>query len=222
MSTAEERPDLENNDLVEYLQRIGDALRPYATLIAAAGGGLAAAAIAWAVINANLAATRQQSWDAYLAALTSGDTMSFNDVADRYPGTEAGMWSRLVLADMALTDGTVLAFRDRAGSRERLETAVELYTAVLAENPGGLVAERATFGLAKARESLGEIDAARRGYRVVADEFPESALAAVARDHAELLARDSTREWYDWFFAQEIRPPKQEADDAAQPAAAEK
>ena len=77
---------------------------------------------------------------------------------------------------------------------------------MLAEGPNGLLAERARFGLAKAQESLGQLDEAQAGYASVARDFPESPLAAVATEHADGLASESTKGWYDWFFAQNLTP----------------
>ena len=77
---------------------------------------------------------------------------------------------------------------------------------MLAEGPNGLLAERARFGLAKAQESLGQLDEAQAGYASVARDFPESPLAAVATEHADGLASESTKVWYDWFFAQNLTP----------------
>ena len=42
-------------------------------------------------------------------------------------------------------------------ARERLQTAAAAYADVLSQRPPDMVAERATMGLAKARESLGEL-----------------------------------------------------------------
>lgn len=211
MSTADSQHDLEENALAEWVVRLLDAIRPHLFAIITAVVALVAAGIAWLVISSTNAASEARSWEAYLAALSSGDTTAFNEVARRYPGSKAAMWSQLVLADMALTDGAVLAFQDRETSRSRLESAVDLYASVLSEQPRGLLEERATFGMAKAQESLGEFDAARARYAAVADRFSESPLAAVATQHAEALAGEQTRGWYDWFFAQDLRP----ADPAA-------
>jgi hypothetical protein len=65
-----------------------------------------------------------------------------------------------------------------------------------------MVAERATMGLAKARESLGDLDQARRGYEAVANEFPSSPMAQMAAEHAEDLGRDKTKAFYTWFADQ--------------------
>lgn len=204
MSTVERQHELEQNSLAEWIVQLFDRIRPHLMTIVVAVVAAVGAIVAWIAISATNAASEAQSWEAYLAALSTGDTMAFNEVAQRYPGSDAALWSQLVLADMALTDGAVLAFEDRTASNERLESAVDLYTAVLAEGPGGLLAERATFGLAKAQESLGELDKAQQGYASVVKAYPDSPLAAVAQEHADALAGDSTKDWYDWFFAQKL------------------
>ena len=84
--------------------------------------------------------------------------------------------------------------------------------------PSDMLAERATFGLAKSRESLGQLEEARRGYAAVAAEYASGALAGLAREHAAALERESTRQWYDWFAAQKIEPPAPPSAPAEAPA----
>lgn len=204
MSTVERQHELEQNSLAEWIVQLFDRIRPHLMTIIVVVVAALGAIVAWLAISATNAANEAQSWEAYLSALATGETMAFNEVAERYPGSDAALWSQLVLADMALTDGAVLAFEDRTASNERLESAVDLYSAVLAAGPGGLLAERATFGLAKAQESLGELDKAQQGYASVVKAYPDSPLAAVAQEHADALAGDSTKDWYDWFFAQKL------------------
>lgn len=206
MSTVERQHELEQNALAEWIVQLLDVIRPYVVTIIGGAVAIVAAVVAWLVIASTNAATEASSWEAYLGALATGDTMAFNDVVARYPESDAALWSQLVLADMALTDGAVLAFEDRTASNERLESAAALYNAVLAAGPDGLLEERATFGLAKANESLGKLDEAQSGYASVASNFPESPLAVVAQEHAEALAEGGAKGWYDWFFAQDLRP----------------
>ncbi len=214
-SLADEHQELDDNVLAEKTIEIVDWLRPHLNAILLAVAGLIVAASAAILISSQSAATKAQAWDAYLSGLTTGDVQSFDEVIRRYPGTPAAEWARLVLADMSLTDGTNLLFVDKDRAPPRLQAAVDFYSGILAGRPRGMLAERATYGLAKARESLGQLEEARQGYGVVAAEFPDSPLARIAADHASELSRESTRQWYDWFAAQQIKPPAAQAPPSA-------
>ncbi|NCA10615.1 hypothetical protein EBR56_02205 [bacterium] len=212
----EELDELEGNALAEKTLEIVDRLRPHANAILLALGGGVAVLAAWVLVSSQTATTRSQAWESFLTGLSGGDPQAFDDVVRRYPGTPAAEWSRLVMADMALIDGTELLFVNKEQARPRLQAAADLYGSILAARPAAMLAERATFGLAKARESLGQLDEARRGYAAVAAEHPDGALAGLARTHAATLDRESTRQWYDWFAAQSIVPP---AEKPAEPPA---
>ena len=219
---VEDLEDLEGNALAERTLEIIDRLRPYASMILLAIGGVILALAAWVLVSSQAAATKSQAWDAFLAGLSGGDPQAFDEVVRRYPGTPAAEWSRLVMADMALIDGTELLFVNKDQAPPRLRAAADLYASILAMRPREMLAERATLGLAKARESLGQLEEARRGYAAVAAEFPEGALAGVARSHAAALDREATRQWYDWFAAQTIAPPAQKPAAVGKAAADEK
>jgi len=203
---TDRRHELEENVLAEKTFELYERLRPYVTsLLMILAAGLVAG-IAMVLISSQLSVSRAQSWDACLAALSGGTPDSFNDVMQRYPGTPAAQWSQIMLADTSLADGAELLFRNRLQAELRLQSAIELYTSVIVAKPQGMLAERAIFGLAKARESLGELDAAKQGYEVVAAEYPSGAMARLAADHAASLGREQSRQWYDWFAAQKITP----------------
>ncbi|MFM8378498.1 MAG: tetratricopeptide repeat protein [Planctomycetia bacterium] len=218
----DELDELEGNALAEKTLEIIDRLRPHTNTILLILGGLLVALAAWVVVSSQAATTKSQAWDAFLAGLSGGDPQAFDEVVRRYPGTPAAEWSRLVMADMALIDGTELLFVNKDQAPPRLRAAAELYASILASRPAAMLAERATFGLAKARESLGQLEEARRGYAAVAAEHPDGALAGLARTHAAALDRESTRQWYDWFAAQTIAPPAQKPADDEKAAAGEK
>lgn len=209
--------EIEDNDLAQSVLEYLDRLRPYASWIIAGVAAVLLAMAAWILVSAQVAAGRAQSWDAFLSALGGGQIEGFNEVIRRYPGTPAAQWSRLVIADASLAEGSQLLFADREKASTRLRGAVDLYMSVVAERPQGMLAERAVFGLAKAREGLGQLEEARLGYEAIVKEYPEGGLARMASDHAKALGRESTRQWYDWFAAQAITPPAKPADAAAAP-----
>lgn len=209
----------EDNDLAERILRLMERLRPYRGAILAGLAAILVAGAAWSLVSAQWAATRAESWDTYLAALSTGNPAGFQDVITRYPDSTAADWSKVVLAEMALREGADLAFSDRARSKARLEAASQLYGMVIAKKANGLLAERAVFGLAKAREGLGMLDDARRGYDAVAREYPFGGLADLAADHAGSLGNEGTRRWYDWFQSQDVASKKPAAGEAEKPAA---
>jgi hypothetical protein len=212
---------LQNDLITDSALQIIDRLRPHFTTLLAAAGAALAAALAFAIISAQKEASRAQSWEGCLAALSSGEPTRFEEVARRYPGTDAARWAELMLADFAAAEGADLLFVDRQRAEGRLQAAVEMYSALMTTRPRGLLAERAVFGLAKARESLGQLAESQRGYEAVAAEFSGDPIAKLAAGRAAELGRDATRQWYDWFASQKITPPGvPAAGSPSQPAAA--
>jgi hypothetical protein len=210
-----------DNTLAEKTLEIVDRLRPHANAIVMAVGGAALAMLAWLLVSNQTTAGRAQSWDAFLDAVAS-DTQpmlvdSLGDVIRRYPGTPAAQWSEVVLADFAVSEGTDLLFSNREQGVQRLQSAVEAYSAVLAARPRGLLATRATFGLAKARESLGQFEEARRGYEAVATEQAAGGFMHLAKQRLTALNRPVMQEWYDWFAAQTFTPPQPAAGAGVAP-----
>lgn len=201
----------------DVLSRIRPHLQTLGILLAIVAGGFAA----WTLIAAQRAATAERSWDECMAALSERNPDRLDEVMRKYPGTAAARWSQMLLAETAITEGCQQLFGDRARGRQRLENAVGIYTAILAERPGGLVGERAVFGLAKAREALGELDEAKRGYQSLLAEYPSSAVRGLAEQRIAALSRDTTRDWYDWFAAVDLTPPAAPVGDGVAPVAPE-
>jgi len=212
---GDRRHELEENDLAESTVAIVDRVRPHLRTIALAVGAVVAGLGAWTVVSSQQAASRGQSWDACMVALSEGNPERLTDVIRRYPGSPAAQWSQLMMADAAIGEGTQLLFIDRERARQRLDSAVGIYSGLLSERPRGLIAERAVFGMAKARESLGQLEEARRGYEAVVAEYPESAVRGIAENRIAALSRESTREWYDWFDGWKPVPAKPAEPPAA-------
>jgi hypothetical protein len=195
--------DLEDNDLATGTLAVVDRIRPHLRAILIAVLGLFAALALWTLINSQRTAQRAASWDECLAAIAAGDARRLETVVTRYGGSPAAQWGEIMLADTALADGNRLLMIDQAQGRRRLNEAVGRYTAVNTQRPAALAAERAIFGLAQARESLGDLAEARRGYEALVAEYPESPFRGPAEDRIAALGRESTERWYKWI---ESRP----------------
>jgi hypothetical protein len=208
---------LEENELAASTFDLMAWLRPHVPTIGIALALIAGGMAAWTLISAQREATAERSWDECMAALAEQNPDRLGEVIRKYPGTPAARWSQMLLAESAITEGSQQLFGDRERARQRLTNAVDLYTAILAERPGGLIGERAVFGLAKAREALGEIDDAKRGYESLVTEYPASAVRGLAEQRIRALSRPSTRGWYDWFAAQKMGPPPVAPDASGAP-----
>jgi hypothetical protein len=196
--------EIEGNDLAQATMSLVDRIRPHLTMLAVAVGVAFAGLAAWTLVSSQRDAERAQAWDACLTA--------------RYPGSSAAVWSQILLADSALAEGGRLVLVDKTRGRERLQAAAELYAGVLGQKPAEMAAERAVFGLARARESLGELEAAKRGYEVLVAEHPASPLRTLAESRAVALARPAAAGWYDWFESVDAKPAATPATPETSPA----
>jgi len=210
--------DLEDNDLASGTLALVDRIRPHLGTILLGVLVVFAGLAAWTLIQSQGRARLAAGWDECLAALAEGDPGRLETVVARYGGTPAAQWAEIVLADTALADGNRLILTDRIQGKRRLEEAVGRYTAVNAQRPGPLAAERAILGLAQARESLGELGEARLGYEALVAEYPASPFRGLAEERITALARESTGRWYKWL---ESRPAPAPAESAEQPPAPE-
>jgi hypothetical protein len=198
--------EIEGNDLAQATMSLVDRIRPHLTMLAVAVGVAFAGLAAWTLVSSQRDAERAQAWDACLTAVASRDAVRLGDVAARYPGSAAAVWSQILLADSALAEGGRLVLVDKTRGRERLQAAAELYAGVMGQKPAEMAAERAVFGLARARESLGELEAAKRGYEVLVAEHPASPLRTLAESRAVALARPAAAGWYHWFESVDAKP----------------
>ena len=216
--------DLHDNDLAVTTQAVVDRARPYlGTLLLLAGLAFAALA-AWTLVRSQRSSERTAAWDAFLDSFAMGDAGGLDTVISRYGGSSAAQWAAIVQGDVALSDGNRLLAADPVQARRRLEVAVDRYAAVNAERPAPLAAQRGILGLARARESLGELAEARRGYEALVAEYPESPYRPIAEERIAALSRESTQRWYNWFESRPAAgagspPPAAESSDASnQPA----
>jgi hypothetical protein len=204
--------ELDDNELAATTIALVDRIRPHLGLILLAAAVLFAVLAGFVLVRSQRAAERAAAWEECLGALAEGDPGRLGDVAARYRGTPAAWWAELVLADTALADGNRLLVTDRGQAGARLAAAADLYAAVNAQRPTDLAAERGIFGLARTRESQGQLDEARRGYQALVAEYPDSPFRGIAEERIAALARPATERWYKWF---ETRPAAAAVDPAA-------
>jgi hypothetical protein len=205
--------ELRDNELAVSTMAVVDRVRPHVGIILLAIAVVFAVFAGMVLVRSQQAAERAAGWEACLGALSDGEPGRLEEVAARYRGAPAGWWAELVMADAALADGNRLLVTDRAQAEKRLAAAADLYTSVNAQRPTALAAERGVFGLARTRESQGQLKEALRGYKALAAEYPASPFTAIAKGRLTALALPATQRWYKWFET----PPAAPAAPSAEP-----
>jgi tetratricopeptide (TPR) repeat protein len=119
-------------------------------------------------------------------------------LADDHPGTLQARVVRFDRARALFHRGLERLYADHDKAVEDLTKARDLY-AELSKEPGGsrdnnpLLAQEALMNVAKANESLGELDDAQKGYEKLAQAYPNTVLGKAADERAKYLADDANR-----------------------------
>jgi predicted negative regulator of RcsB-dependent stress response len=213
---SERRHELQHNELAEWIAKAALAIKPYQNMLF--GGVLAVLVIVagyavWARMAADEAA---KAWDDVNAVLDSGDVLKLSQVIEDYPRTSAAYMAGLVLADNYLGEGCNRLFTNKASGFDELNKAIRLYDAVREECRIPSLLERATFGLARAKEAKGDdksLKQAEQLYEEVAKKKPSGAFTAAANQRLADLKQPSTKVFYDQFCKFDPKPAFSKPND---------
>lgn len=206
------RHELQTNWLADHIGVWAKRIEPYSKAITGVIVCAALIVVAYLYLNRQSTAERAAGWDAYYDAIGAvnrgipGAVENLEDMASQFKDTAPGHWARVRLAEIQFNNGVEALFRDRPEGNDLIRSAAENYEAVLANARPELLRQQATMGLARARESLGELDEARRLYGQLLERWPDSAFAIDAERRIADLERSPTKRFYDWFARQDPRP----------------
>ena len=203
---TERKQELQQNALVELLGTQGSAIKPY--LKAIIGGFLLAIALIFAFnsMRANQKKRLTSGWNEYFQAVSEVDIEGLREISENYRDTEAGAWALQSAGDIGLATGSRMMFSDRVSGLEFLQSAKEDYQSAFNMAKSDMLKERSLIGLAQSQESLNEFEDAAGSYKKLIKSYPESPLADSAKEYLAQLEKPSTKEFYDWFFAQNPVP----------------
>ncbi len=204
---SERRHELQQNDLAAYLNRINKVVEPYTRVIAVAVGVIAVGAIALAFYNTQRSGERSDATLFLIQASASRDAEVLLDVSEKYPDTAAGAWARLYQGKEYLTQGIEALYSDRNNAEELLNDATAAFkTAISKGRNDKLLRSRAHFGIARAAESLGNIDDAIAAYEKVVEVNESEAMVKKANERIDTLSNPQTKEFLAWFADQDFSP----------------
>lgn len=198
---TQRRHELQTNTLAQELARWIDRVKPYSKLVAGILLAVLVIGVASAVMTRQSRTSEVTAWDDYYAATNAmpPDLEGLEDIADNKRGTSVEPWARLALADRQLLTGTRLLYYDKTGALQLLQRAADAYTDLKQSANQDRVRYRATFGLARAYESLGRLDKAHQEYLQV-----QGAFEALAKQRATTLEQKDVKQFYDWFASAEL------------------
>jgi tetratricopeptide (TPR) repeat protein len=202
---TERRHELQHNSLADILSDVGENAKPYAKGLL--GVALAALVVVCAYLYLSKRAEAEEgaSWDQTWQAVDRQDMEGLREVVKAYPNKPAALWSQLLLADMELSSGVSKLFVQKSTGRDLIRTALDDYQNVAEHAVHPQEREHALFGIGRAQESLDQLSKAREAYEQLVKNYPSGPYEKRAQQRLDELARDSTKNWYDWFETTE--PP---------------
>jgi len=205
---SERRHELEKNTLADWLGNAIEQIKPYASTILL---GILGIVVVWFAANwwmEHNSAAQANAWDAYYTAFEDPNpSEGFGKVAELYPRSDVALWATVSEADFRLNYGSNQLFSaNRVMAKQELKKAIDGYLTVLTQATLPPLRERATFGLARAKEAMGDLDEAIKSYEEVVKQWPDGAYHADAQHRIDALNRQSTRQFYDAFAKAEPQP----------------
>jgi predicted negative regulator of RcsB-dependent stress response len=178
---SERRHELQHNELAEWLFKTGEQLKPHQNLIMAVIAAVAVAIIGYTWWTRHTASRINQGWTELGRAMDAGSPDLFAAIADEYPDTVVGQTAAVLLGDVRLSAACNQRFASATLAQRELKAAQDSYAKVLENNLSETLRERATYGMARVRETDGQLDAAKQLYSDLVTQWPSGAFAAAAK-----------------------------------------
>lgn len=147
-----------------------------------------------------------------LQAIQNPGYEEYQAVADDFPDTAIGVWTRLAQADQLSEEALRKMFTDRTTALEDLDKAEATYKRLADRNDiDTQIKERVLIGLARLTEArcdgtVESADAAIAAWKRVLSEFEDSIIKEHAEERVARLGSDTARSFYTWFHAQNPSP----------------
>jgi len=219
---SERRHELQHNDLAEWATKAYETVAPYRNAIIGAVLLLIVGGIAWTIWRGHSESQAAESWnameipEALVIPVYRSDRYPgiMEKVSNTYSGTRAAAWAQVCLADSVLYFGENLLLVQKDAGTQNVKNAMEIYKKSLPSSPAPMARERALFGIARALESLGQLQEATAAYNELNRDFPQGTYKAIADGRLAVLSKPETAEFYE-ALAKYTPKPKKEAEKSA-------
>lgn len=191
---SEERHQLEQNELADWLTKLIGRGKQYVPHVAAAVVLLFAVMWVYGLIAASRENKRGEAWRQFFDAQTPEQ---IEVVSERHPGADLAPYAKLKIAQMLFQDGKAKLFNDRNDAVSKLDKATKAFEEVAAKAEfGSLLKSQALFGIAVCKETTGAINDAIAAYKRVIADCKDSGEAAYAERQLKLLESPEGKDFY--------------------------
>jgi len=205
--SSERRHQLEHNELAVWLFKVNKSIEPYSKQIAILVSLSIVALLAWSFLSSEEVAKRSDATLQLIQASGSGDAVMLGQVAESYQGTSSGSWAKLYEGQALVSQGIQAIFTDRTGAEELLQQAEDVLLSAVNSSTETLLVSRGHYGIAQARETLGEVEKAIESYNQVIQVNESEAMVKRAEARIEALERPESQAFLAWFSEQDFSPP---------------
>ena len=205
MSTKQR--ELKHNELADILGHSVDRYKSYTKPVVGTCVALVVLGLLFQYSRSQSAVEQASNWAQYFAATNSSDTNELKSLGERSPNTVPGGWALVMLGDQKLGQALNDLTTNRGEVRNSLQDAKDAYDKARS-NADVEIKQRATLGLAKTVEALGDLKGAENHYKEIVAKWPGSVYATTATSRLKDIERGTTRDFYDWLARKEADAPK--------------
>lgn len=203
----EQEENIEENELVSYLEDKVGHLKPYWSHITLGVCAAILALLALVFVWDQGKKAEAAAWQALNIGKNnldqSGDNNSLLDFADQNPDHLAGLWALLYSADAEVRAGLAELGNDRDAGFAKIKKAQDFYKKIVDSSASKtpMLQRRSTYGLAYAYESHGDFDQAQPIYQSLVDAGEENPLFKVASVGLKRVQNEDMKTFFASFKA---------------------
>lgn len=200
-------PQSEENELADKLEQGIQSVAPMLPFILGAIGLLVVGSIGWGIYSSGKQKAESAAWTEYYFNLAGGDPDTYLDVAEGFPDSTMSGWAQQAAGDNYLQRGIEDLYRNRKNGEENLQLAIDTFEDVEASASSDELRSKALVGLARAYESLGDLDKAIDYYEkfaAVPGVAPQ--IANSANERIAFINSSAGKSFYDWFSKLDPKP----------------
>lgn len=203
---------LEQNELVEWLDKKFGHLRPYTSQILFGLLALIALGLAIAYLIHTRTDLQAKQWQTLSSAINTfsldRQTSHLLNMVEEFPDAESSLWGLQLAGDIEMNEGLGILNSDPQSAIRKLEKAQKAYKKLLdsSTKKSTELIQRATYALAYCTESLGQFDEAKKIYQKIVDEAATSVYADPSKAALERLAQPEILAFYEAYKRSAVAP----------------